>query len=581
MINLLRRFLGPYRAKALAGILTKMVEVVFEVLTPLVVAAMIDEGVRLQDVGAVVRLGLVLVAFAAVSYGSTFVCQRLAAQVSQGMGTDVRDALYAHVNRLAAADVDRFGTPSLLTRVTNDVAQVQLAVALGIRTLTRWPLLAAGSMIAAISIDARLGVVFLVCLPAITVVFALVMRSGVPYYRTMQERLDQISLVVRETLAGMRVIRAFGQDERERERGHRAVERQTQTAVAVGRLSALLNPATFVIMYAGVAAILMVGGMRVDVGDLTTGEVMAFVSYMTQTLVSISYLANLVVVLMRGQTSSVRILEVLDCEPSLAEGELRAVPQAPGADVCALAFHDVQMRYEGAPVPALRDVSFELLQGQSLGVIGGTGSGKSTLVSLVARLYDTTSGEVQVFGEDVRSYGFSTLRSVVSIVPQRATLVSGTIRSNLSWRDPHATDEELWQALALAQARDFVEALPQGLDAPVEAGGTNFSGGQRQRLCIARALVGDPRVLVLDDAASALDFATDARLRKAIRSLGRRVSAVIVSQRVSSVRFCDQILLLDHGSFAGLGTHEELLATSALYAEICASQLVDERGKGE
>lgn len=570
MVELLRRFLGPYRAKAVAGILSKMIEVVFEVLTPLVVALMIDEGVRGADLAAVVRLGLLLVAFALVSYASTFVCQRLAAQVSQGMGTDVRNAVYAHVNELSAADVDRFGTPSLLTRVTNDVNQMQLAVAFGIRMLTRWPLLALGSMVAAVMIDARLGLVFLVCLPAITVVFALVMWASVPYYRSMQQRLDQVSLVVRENLSGMRVIRAFGQQRRERERGHAVVRAQADTAVAVGRLSALLNPATFVIMYAGVVAILYVGGARVDVGDLTTGEVMAFVSYMTQTLVSVSYLANLVVVLMRGQTSSVRILEVLDCVPSLEEGELER-PQAQGAP--ALELRDVSFAYAPTSAPALCDVTLKLRRGGTLGVIGGTGSGKSTLANLLPRLYDTTSGEVRVLGEDVRAYRFSALRSLVSLVPQRATLVSGTIRSNLQWRDPQASDDELMRALEVAQAADFVRALPEGLDAPVEAGGTNFSGGQRQRLTIARALVGNPQVLVLDDSASALDFATDARLRKAIRSLGEGLTTVIISQRVSAVRGADQILVLNHGAMVGLGTHDELLHGCDLYREICASQL--------
>lgn len=574
MIELLRRFLGPYGAKALTGILTKMVEVVFEVLTPLVVARMIDEGVRASDVGVVVRMGAVLVGFAVASYASTFVCQRLAAQVSQGMGTDVRDALYAHVNDLSAADVDRFGTPSLLTRVTNDVNQVQLAVALGIRTLTRWPLLALGSMIAAVAIDVRLGAVFVVCLPAITLVFALVMRASVPYYRVMQRRLDAVSLVVRETLSGMRVIRAFGQAERERERGHRAVAAQAETAIAVGRLSALLNPATFVIMYAGIAAILVVGGLRVDAGNLSTGDVMAFVSYMTQTLVSVSYLANLVVVLMRGQTSSVRILEVLDCEPTLREGEEAL---ALDEEAAALELRDATLTYEGSQVPALEGVSLRLRQGGTLGVIGGTGSGKSTLASVLPRLYDLTRGELRVLGHDVRDYPFEQLRSLVSIVPQRAVLVSGTIRSNLRWRDPHASDEELMQALRTAQAADFVEALPEGLDAPVEAGGTNFSGGQRQRLTIARALVGRPRIVVLDDSASALDFATDARLRRALRTEAQGLATVVVSQRVSAVRGADAILVLDHGRMAGLGTHEDLLAGCALYREICASQL----GEGE
>lgn len=577
MTELMRRYLGPYRAKAIAGVLTKVVEVVFEVLTPLVVASMIDEGVRTGSVQAVVLRGLLLLVFAAVSYAFTFVCQRIAAQVSQGMGTDVRNAIYHKVNELAAADINRFGAPSLITRLTNDVNQAQLAVAFIIRTLTRWPLLALGSVIAAVAIDVRLGLVFLVCMPAIGLVFALVMRASIPYFRQLQTKLDAISLVTRETLAGMRVIRAFRQDEVERRRGLEAIDDQAQTAIAVGRLSASLNPATFLIMNLGVAAILWVGGVRVDDGNLTTGEVMAFVSYMTQALVAVTIMANIVVIIIRGQASSLRILEVLDCEPSLTDAG--NVPVSPAdKTVPALVLEDVSFAYEGARVPALQGLSLTLAQGQTLGVIGGTGSGKSTLVSLLPRLFDASEGAVRVFGTDVRAYPLRQLRGLVSVVPQRVSLVTGTIRSNLVWRDDAATDDELWAALRSAQALDFVEVLEKGLDAPVEAGGRNFSGGQRQRLTIARALVGHPRIVVLDDAASALDFATDARLRRALRDLGDGVTTVVVSQRISAVMGADLILVLDHGRVAGLGTHDELVATCAIYQEICSSQLRDDDG---
>lgn len=578
MLELLRRFLGPYGGKALAGMLTKMVEVALEVLTPLVVARMIDVGVSAGNMDEVLRLGGLLLLFAVVSYGFTFVCQRLAAQVSQGVGTDVRNALYGQVSALSAAELDRFGTPSLVTRVTNDVNQVQLAVALGVRMVPRWPLLALGSMVAALMIDVRLGLVFVVCLPLIFGVFGFVMRASIPLYRAMQERLDRISLVVREALMGMRVIRAFRQEDREEARGHEAVRDQVGTAVAVGRLSATLNPVTFLIMYAGVCVILWVGGMQVDSGDLTTGEVMAFVSYMTQALVAVTTMANLVVVLMRGQTSSVRILEVLDCEPSITDEGNEPVDVEAAGDAPALALRDVSFCYAGAGAPALEGIGLELAAGATLGVIGGTGSGKSTLVRLLSRLYDAGSGAVEVFGTDVRSYPLAQLRGIVSVVPQDVALVSGTVRSNLLWRDPQASDEDLWEALGRAQAADFVRALPNGLDAPVEAAGRNFSGGQRQRLTIARALVGHPRLVVLDDAASALDFATDARLRSELRGLRDRTSAVIVSQRVSAVMSADVVLVLDHGRMAGLGTHEELLGSCELYREICDSQL---RGDAE
>ena len=575
MVELLGRFLGPYRAKALAGILTKMVEVVLEVLTPLVVARMIDVGVRTKDVGEVVRLGLVLVAFAAVSYSFTFICQRLAAQVSQGIGTDVRNALYGQINLLASAEVNRFGTPSLVTRVTNDVGQVQLAVALGIRTLTRWPLLAIGSMVAAVLIDLQLGVTFCVVIPAITIIFAFVIVRSMPYYRQMQAKLDRITLVTRETLEGMRVIRAFRQEDAEQTRSKQAVRDQSETAIAVGKLSSVLNPATFFIMYAAVGWILWSGGLRVNLGTLTTGQVIAFVSYLTQTLVSVSYMANLAVVIMRGHTSSLRILEVLDCEPSVTDEGNTPIGISKNNDVPALELCNVGFTYEGSAVPALNDVTLTLDAGSTLGIIGGTGSGKSTLVSLLPRLYDASSGTVKVFSRDVREYPLGQLRNVVSVVPQHVSLISGTVRSNLSWRDPRADDSNLWAALAVAQAEDFVRKLPDGLEAPVEAGGRNFSGGQRQRLTIARALVGGPRIVVLDDSASALDYATDARLRAALRAVHDEITCVIVSQRVASVMGADKILVLNHGNMEALGTHEELLRDCKLYQEICASQLRD------
>lgn len=575
MIELLRRYLPKYRWKALAGILTKAVEVVFELLTPLVVARMIDDGVANKDAGEVLHLGLLLLLFAAVSYCFTLICQKLAAQVSQGLGTDVRNALYRRVNSFASAEVDRFGTPSLVTRVTNDTTQVQVAVAMGIRQLTRWPILAVGSVVAALLIDLRLGLIFLVCMPLMGLAFWWIMHRSLPYYRSMQTKLDHISLVTREALSGVRVIRAFRREDHEDERFAEAAHDQADTAIAVGKLSAVLNPATILIMDLGVVAILWVGGYQVEAGDLTQGNILAFVNYMTVTLTAVTYLANLVVIFMRGSASSQRILEVLDCEPSITDegNEQVALPDAADASVPALAMEGVAFSYAGAPVTALSEVTLSLPQGGTLGIIGGTGSGKTTLVSLLPRLYDASEGEVDVLGCDVRRWPLTQLRHEVSIVPQQTSLVSGTIRSNLLWRNPSASDDELWAALATAQAEDFVRAKPDGLDTVVEAGGKNFSGGQRQRLTIARALVGHPRVVVLDDSASALDFATDAALRHALRGLRSELTSVIVSQRVSAVMGADQILVLDHGRAAGLGTHDELLETCDIYREICHSQL--------
>lgn len=595
MIELLRRFGGKFRRYMVIGPACKLIEVIFDLLTPLVIAQMIDKGIGSHDVSAVIHYGMLLAAMAVIGISFTLVCQKMAALTSQGMGTDIRGALYQHINKLSYAELDRFGTPSLITRITNDVNQVQLAVALGVRMLIRWPFLAVGSMCAALAIDLKLGMIFLICTPAIGLVFWFVMARCIPYYRQLQAKLDRIALICREGLSGARVVRAFVREDHERERFAQAADDQANTAIAVGKLSSILNPVTFLVMNLGVCAILWVGGIQVNVGELTQGQVMAFVNYMTQTLTSIVYVANLVVVFTKASASASRINEVLNCEPSITDedNEPVALPQAPATDVdapvSALSLSHTSFSFGAGAANAVNDVTLELPLGKTLGIIGGTGSGKSTLVSLIPRLYDASTGSVSVMGADVRTWPLDQLRRVVATVPQRASLVSGTIRSNLTWRDESATDEELWAALDMAQASEFVRNKPQGLDAPVEAGGKNFSGGQRQRLTIARALVGSPQVLIMDDSASALDFKTDAALRHAIRERSVRGAAegglplttVIVSQRVSTVRDADMICVLDHGSVAGLGTHDELYATCQLYREICQSQLRREELEGQ
>lgn len=596
MIELLRRFGGKFRRYMVIGPACKLIEVIFDLLTPLVIAQMIDKGIGARDVNAVIHYGMVLGAMAVIGISFTLVCQKMAALTSQGMGTDIRGALYQYINKLSYAELDRFGTPSLITRITNDVNQVQLAVALGVRMLIRWPFLAVGSMCAALAIDLKLGIIFLICTPAIGLVFWFVMARCIPYYKQLQAKLDRIALICREGLSGARVVRAFVREDHERERFAQAADDQANTAIAVGKLSSILNPVTFLVMNLGVCAILWVGGIQVNVGELTQGQVMAFVNYMTQTLTSIVYVANLVVVFTKASASASRINEVLNCEPSITDEDNEPVvlPEpselAGGAvPVPALSLSHASFSFGAGAANAVSDVTLELPLGKTLGIIGGTGSGKSTLVSLIPRLYDAGTGSVSVMGADVRAWPLDQLRHVVATVPQRASLVSGTIRSNLTWRDEAATDEELWAALDMAQASEFVRNKPQGLDAPVEAGGKNFSGGQRQRLTIARALVGSPQVLIMDDSASALDFKTDAALRHAIRERSMRGTAegglplttVIVSQRVSTVRDADMICVLDHGSVAGLGTHDELYATCQLYREICQSQLRREELEGQ
>ena len=592
MIELLRRFGGKFRRYMVIGPACKLIEVIFDLLTPLVIAQMIDKGIGSHDVSAVIHYGMLLAAMAVIGISFTLVCQKMAALTSQGMGTDIRGALYEHINKLSYAELDRFGTPSLITRITNDVNQVQLAVALGVRMLIRWPFLAVGSMCAALAIDLKLGIIFLICTPAIGLVFWVVMARCIPYYKQLQAKLDRIALICREGLSGARVVRAFVREDYERERFAQAADDQANTAIAVGKLSSILNPVTFLVMNLGVCAILWVGGIQVSVGELTQGQVMAFVNYMTQTLTSIVYVANLVVVFTKASASASRINEVLNCVPGITdEGNQPVALPKPGnvAPVPALSLSHASFSFGAGAANAVNDVTLELPLGKTLGIIGGTGSGKSTLVSLIPRLYDASTGSVSVMGADVRTWPLDQLRRVVATVPQRASLVSGSIRSNLTWRDEAATDEELWAALDMAQASEFVRNKPQGLDAPVEAGGKNFSGGQRQRLTIARALVGSSQILIMDDSASALDFKTDAALRHAIRERSMRGAAkgglplttVIVSQRVSTVRDADVICVLDHGSVAGLGTHDELYATCQLYREICQSQLRREELEGQ
>ena len=609
MFKLFKRFGGSYRANLVLGPLCKLIEVVFDLFTPIIVAYMIDAGVGTRSVQPVLAGGGILLAMAAVAILFALACQKMASRASQGMGTSIRHSLYEHINALSHADLDRFGTPSLTTRITNDVNQVQLAIALGIRQLMRWPFLAVGSLVAALAIDVRLGLIFVVSMAVVGGLFWFVMKACIPYYRSMQAKLDRIALIVREGLSGVRVVRAFVREGHERRRLADAAQDQAATAIAVGRLSSVLNPVTFLVMYLAVCAILWSGGIQVNIGELTQGQVVAFVSYMTQALLSIVYVANLVVVFTKASASAARVNEVLACQPSVTDEGAEPVElwgsawlpgvteRADGADlpdaaeqagaskrVPTLALRNVSFAYPGAAADAVHDATLTLMSGQTLGVIGGTGSGKSTLVSLIPRLYDATEGAVEVLGRDVRAWQLKQLRQVVGMVPQQAMLVSGTIRSNLIWRDAKATDDDLWRALELAQAAEFVRALADGLDAPVEAGGKNFSGGQRQRLTIARALVGAPKLLILDDSASALDYKTDAALRVALASYGRDAAAsgelppavVVVSQRVASVRAADLICVMRRGNVVGLGTHDELVRTCAIYQEICASQGVED-----
>ena len=581
MKELLKRFGTSYRLKFFVAVTTKVIEVLFNLLTPIVVARMIDEGVARNDVAVVLRLCVVLVALTVVGYLFTLVCQKMAALISQGMGTDIRAALFHTINHVGAAQLDQFGTSSLVTRVTNDVIQVQVAIALGARQLIRWPLLAVGSMVAAVLIDIHLGVFLVVCTLIVGAVFWYVMARSVPYFQQTQHTLDLLSLLTRETLTGTRVIRAFRREEHGKKRFDASAQDQARIAIAVGKLSAVLNPATFLVMNLGTVAILWSGGIEVNAGLVTQGEIVAFMNYMLQTLQSIVYVANLVVVFTRGSACATRILEILDA-PTVPAGTVSTASAGSTALVRGteashrdplVELRHVTMRYANTSADALHDITLSLNAGATLGIIGGTGSGKSTLAHLICQLYEASSGDVLVFGRDVKDWPAKELHALVSFVPQHASLISGTLRSNLQWRDEAASDEQLWHALDLAQASDFVRDRPDGLDTLIEAGGRNLSGGQRQRLTIARALVGNPTLVILDDAASALDFATDARLRQTLHALSPHTTSIIISQRVSSVMDADLIAVLDHGRLVGCAPHAELLKTCQLYREICLTQL--------
>ena len=567
----LKRFLGQYKKHIILGPFFKWTEAVLELLVPLVMARIIDQGVSARDGGYVLWMGGLLVLIAAVSLGCALVCQYYASIASQGVGTSLRREMFRKVNDLSHAELDAIGSHSLITRITNDVNQLQLAVAMLIRLVVRAPFLAIGAVVMAFTIDVQLSLIFVIAFPLIVLVLYLVMSRSVPFFQVMQKKLDRISLLTRENLEGARVIRAFSKQSAEQRRFEEASDDVADTAVRVGRLSALLNPLTMAIMNAAIIAILWFGGFQVDTGRLTQGEIVALVNYMNQILLALTVVANLVVIFTKASASAARVNEVLEMEPSVRE----EVSEPAALDEAAplLAFEDVSFSYPGSAEPALSGISLTLNRGETLGVIGGTGSGKSTFANLIPRFYDATSGRVLIGGRDVRELPFSQLRQLVSVVPQKAAVVSGTIADNLRWREQEAPAEALWAALKTAQAADFVEKLPLKLESRVEQGGKNFSGGQKQRLTIARALVGSPELLILDDSSSALDFATDAALRRALKQETAGMTVVLISQRASTVRRADRILVLDDGKPAGLGTHEELLENCPVYREICLSQL--------
>lgn len=567
------RYLKFFKKEVILGPIFKLIEAIFELIVPVVTARIIDHGVRTGDTAYVWRMGGVLLLLGIVGLCSALICQKFASVASQGFGTVVRNDLYRHINTFSHAEIDKFGTPSLITRMTNDINQLQYAVAMLIRLVIRAPFLALGAIIMAMLIDVKLAVIFLIATPLIALVLYMVMSRSVPFFRVMQKKLDTISRISREGLSGVRVIRAFSKQENEEKRFETASDDQTNTAIQVGKLSALLNPLTYAIMNFAIIAIIWFGGYRVNSGAMTQGEVIAFVNYMTQTLLALIVVANLVVTFTKASASAARVNEVFETVSSVPETNHEAVISQNENGMPKIEFVHVSVSYNGTDKFAVRDLSAAINDGETVGIIGGTGSGKSTLVNLIPRFYDATKGNVLIDGINVKDYPFEQLRSKIGMVPQETVLFTGTIESNLRWGNENASQEQLNNALHIAQASEFVEKLPDGIKTPVNQGGKNFSGGQRQRLTIARALVGSPEILILDDSSSALDFATDAALRKAIKNETKDMTVLLVSQRVSTIKRADKIIVLDDGEVAGIGTHEKLMQSCETYQEICLSQL--------
>lgn len=566
----LAKYLKSYKLQLILGPLCKLIEAILELLVPLVTADIIDNGVRNGDMDYVLSHGALMIGMGALGLCFALVCQKSASIASQGFGTKLRNAMFRHINTLSHAELDKIGTASLITRMTNDINRLQLAVAMLIRLVIRAPFLIIGAIVMSFLIDVRLAMIFAVAAPVTALVLYLVMRASIPYFRGVQGGMDRVSLIARENLSGNRVIRAFNKQKEDRERFADANETLTDITLKGGRISTLLNPLSYIIAQAAIIAIVWFGSGFVYTGDVTTGQIIALVNYMTLIQLTMIVVSDLVVIFTRAAVSASRVNEIFDTKPGIVEC------YDPVSDFCedepAVCFSDVTFSYEGQG-SALTNISFTANRGETIGIIGGTGAGKSTLVNLIPRFYDASEGTVTVFGRDVRTCSFSALRGMIGIVPQKAELFSGTIRSNLERGKPGATDEEIAHALSVAQASEFVCAMPMGYDSIVSAGGTNLSGGQRQRLTIARAVIKQPDILILDDSASALDFATDAALRRALSHETGNMTVFMVSQRVGTVRYADKIIVLDAGELVGLGTHRELIKACPVYREICLSQL--------
>lgn len=579
----LMMYLKDYKKESILAPLFKLLEAFFELLVPLVMANIIDYGISNRNMGYIGKMGLLLLLLGVVGLASSITAQFFAAKAAVGFSTKLRQALFDHIEDLSFTDIDKAGTSTMITRMTSDVNQVQSGINMTLRLFLRSPIIVFGAMIMAFTIDVKCALIFVVAIPLLSVVVFGIILSTIPLYKKVQSKLDQVLGITRENLTGVRVIRAFHQEAKEADRFRENNEALSAMQIFVGKISACMNPVTYIIVNGAIIALIYTGAVQVNIGNLSQGEVVAIINYMNQILVELVKLANLIVTMTKALACADRVASVFEIGADATEDEKKAALDnsiAAKVDEKApfLDFKHVSLTYQGAGAPILQDMHFTVNRGDTVGIIGGTGSGKTSLVNLIPGFYPATEGEILLEGRDIRTMSDEELRGRIGVVPQKAVLFKGTIRSNLQWGKPDATEEEMWKALELAQASEVVDGKPGKLDATVAQNGKNFSGGQRQRLTIARALVRNPEILILDDSASALDYATDAKLRAALRTLEDKTTTFIVSQRASTIRHADRIIVLDDGEIAGMGTHDELLKDCTVYQEIYYSQYPEQRG---
>ena len=576
----LMMYLKDYKKESILAPLFKLLEAFFELLVPLVMANIIDYGISNRNMGYIGKMGLLLLLLGVVGLASSITAQFFAAKAAVGFSTQLRQALFDHIEDLSFTDIDKVGTSTMITRMTSDVNQVQSGINMTLRLFLRSPIIVFGAMIMAFTIDVKCALIFVVAIPLLSVVVFGIILSTIPMYKKVQSKLDQVLGITRENLTGVRVIRAFHQEAKESDRFRENNEALSAMQIFVGKISACMNPVTYIIVNGAIIALIYTGAVQVNIGNLSQGEVVAIINYMNQILVELVKLANLIVTMTKALACAERVASVFDIGADVAYVEAQDQKLADKVDKSApfLDFKHVSLTYQGAGAPTLQDMNFTINRGDTVGIIGGTGSGKTSLVNLIPGFYPATEGEILLEGRDIRTMSDEELRGRIGVVPQKAVLFKGTIRSNLQWGKPDATEVEMWKALELAQASEVVDGKPGKLDATVAQNGKNFSGGQRQRLTIARALVRNPEILILDDSASALDYATDAKLRAAIRTLEDKTTTFIVSQRASTIRHADKIIVLDDGEIAGMGTHDELLKDCTVYQEIYYSQYPEQRG---